>query len=282
MGPLALDLSNNGFVACVGMVSRAEIANALRRGRGSSSRRSELTADRRCLFCRSEHPVGGEEHVLSVALGNHFWVLPPNVVCASCNNGPLSRLDTALQEHPFIAMLRVLSSIPGRSGQPPTVGASNLRMARSDDGRLVIETDSFRHARDDGGDVQVRPSRQHFGPRHYDRTGRALLKTGLGLLRLVGGEGASNHTKYDHVRDSVLGDTTVPLRHAFGNSQLPTTALQIMLVAHNELAGVIVSLDYFGVRMCVETDGDAGTVSDEFLAREHVSVGADFPASPTE
>ncbi len=85
-----------------------------------------------CLYCSEPEPKGGEEHVLSVALGNWFWVIPPGVVCGQCNNGMLSALDTRLQTHPLIALVRTLAGIGGRRGQPPAVGASNLQMKRDE------------------------------------------------------------------------------------------------------------------------------------------------------
>src|SRR5204863_6329328 len=95
--------------------------------------------DRRCPYCGDPEPEGGEEHVLSAALGNWFWVLPPNVVCARCNNQVLSRLDSVLLRHPLVAVIRVLAGITGRHGQPAHVGASNMRLRRDDEGGLHIE-----------------------------------------------------------------------------------------------------------------------------------------------
>jgi hypothetical protein len=72
-------------------------------------------------------------------MGNWFWALSQDAVCARCNNEVLSRLDTALLRHPFISLIRVLADIPGRVGQPPVANASNMRLSRTED-RINVQT----------------------------------------------------------------------------------------------------------------------------------------------
>jgi hypothetical protein len=269
-----IPLNANGWLACIATAGRSHVGD-----RGAphprppiepQHRRWAARGDRACLFCGVPEPTGGEEHVLSSALGNWFWVLPSNVVCAGCNHGVLSRLDSALQAHPFISMMRVLNNIPGRSGQPPEMRASNVRMSRDTDGRLRIDTNNERHILKVGNELKIQPRWVNQTPRHHRDTARALLKFGLGLLWLAHGPDETSKAKYDHARAAVRGDDKVPIQHGFGNSKLPAHALQGMVVTHEFADGLRVDLDYFGVRLWAETEGSADQASDEFVAGSQV------------
>src|SRR5437764_795587 len=118
-----LDLSTRGFVVCLAAAGRSHLASYAGDARPRPSFSAEQRAwatnpQRRCPYCGDGEPTGGEEHVLSVALGNWFWVLPANAACARCNNQLLSRLDSVLLQHPLIATISVLAAITGRRGQP--------------------------------------------------------------------------------------------------------------------------------------------------------------------
>ncbi len=145
-----LNLSGGSFVVALAAAGRGHVGDYAPDERPRLPFSPEHLAwaripGRVCPYCSQIDPVGGEEHVLSVALGNWFWVIRPNVVCARCNNEVLSGLDTKLQQHPFIALIRVLSGVAGREGQPPRVGATNMVLRRDHDGELHIETNHRRH-----------------------------------------------------------------------------------------------------------------------------------------
>jgi len=220
---------------------------------------------RTCLYCRSLDPIGGEEHVLSVMLGNWFWVIPPNVVCHQCNHQQLSVLDTKLQQHPFIALVRTLANVPGRSGQPPQVGASNLKMARTNAGGLNVETNHTKHAALDGDELTARLKWSNFGPKQRGYAARALLKVGLGALWLARGPDETSLARYDHVRDAILGKTRVPMQHGHGNSTFPSHALSVMVSSDRLSLGVHVALNYFGVELWAETAGYVKEASRSFI-----------------
>src|SRR4051794_25015412 len=141
----AMDLSSNGFVVALAAAGRSHVDAAAASDRAwrpvhRRGSREQVGGDAYCLFCRAPEPVGSEEHILAVTLGNHFWVLPPNVVCGDCNHGPLARLDFALQQHPFISMIRTVGGVGGRAGRSPSFGAANMRVRRGPD-VLSIEAD---------------------------------------------------------------------------------------------------------------------------------------------
>ncbi len=123
--------------------------------------------------------------MLSVALGNWFWVIPPNVVCDRCNSTVLSDLDSRLQGHPLVAMIRTLAGITGRNGQPPVANASNMRLQRGAQSQLHIEVDHKRHVSRSEETTTVTPKWDNFGPRQRRVTARALLKLALGTTWLA-------------------------------------------------------------------------------------------------
>jgi hypothetical protein len=270
-----LDLPNDAFITCLGM---AAVQHAVAGSAGQEPRPRARFDDRHlrwarasgrvCPYCLGPEPAGGEEHVLSVALGNWFWVIPPGVVCDRCNNTVLSVLDTRLQQHPLIAMLRVLAGVAGRRGQPPVAGASNLRLRRDETGKLHIEADSQRHVTQGSETVELTPNWQNFGPPQRRTTARALLKLGLGTLWLGRGPDETGDARYDHVRDAIRDEASVPMQYGFGNSKLPSTALQIMVLASPRMPSVHVSLDYFGVQLWAQSEGYRHEASAWFLARE--------------
>jgi hypothetical protein len=267
------DLSANSFVVCLAAAGRSHVGNyaPYERPRPTfSAEQSRWAArdDRVCLYCGDVEPTGGEEHVLSVALGNWFWVIPPSVVCGRCNSGVLSTLDRGLQVHPLIALVRTLAGITGRKGQPAEVGASNVRLRRDDDGALHLEADHARHIRRSGETVTMTPKWANFGPAQRRLTARALLKIGLGTIWLARGPDETVAARYDHVRGAVLGVSEVPLQYGFGNSQLPGHALQIMTVSHDSKPGLRVTLDYFGIQLWAETAGYRDEANPDFLSSE--------------
>jgi hypothetical protein len=217
------------------------------------------------LYCRAAGPSGGEEHILSVALGNWFWTLPPNVACERCNNGVLSMLDTALQKHPLIASVWTLANVRGRSGQAPQVGASNMRLARDASGSLRVEADRARDVTQGADELILRPTWVNQGPRQKRDTARALLKSALGMVWLAKGPEESQRAKYDHVRHAIHGDKAVPVKYGFGNSSLPSHAIQILVISHEELRGLRVTLDYLGIQLWAETDGGPDEAALDFV-----------------
>jgi hypothetical protein len=87
-----LDLSGARHLTCVAVAGREHVEQRTELGArprprfGPEHHRWAGEPERQCLYCLAPRPGGGEEHILSVALGNWFWALLPGVVCDACNN----------------------------------------------------------------------------------------------------------------------------------------------------------------------------------------------------
>ena len=233
---------------------------------GPEHRQWAALPERRCLYCGIPSPAGSEEHVLGVSLGNWWWVIPPDVVCHECNHGPLAELDERLGAHPFIALTRTLTNIPGRKGQPPAVKASNLTMHRTAHGDLRVETNHPRHAAIDDDLLTAQVKWTNIGPAQRKVTARALMKVGLGILWLAKGPDETSQPRYDHVRDAVLSRASVPLKYGFGNSTFPNHALVVQVISDRLQTGLLVSLHYFGTELWAQSLGYESEASAEFIA----------------
>ena len=273
-----MDLSAGGRLVCLAAAGRSHVGDYAPDARPKPTFSAQHLAwaaarGRTCLYCPANEPTGGEEHVLGVALGNWFWVIPPNVVCGRCNNEVLSVLDTKLQAHPLIAMIRTLAGVTGRKGQPALAGASNMCLRRDEAGALRIEASHKRHVARGEETITMTPKWDNFGPPQRRVTARALLKLALGTIWLARGPDETSKSSYEHIRDAIRGDGDVPLQYGFGNSQLPGHALQIMTVAHEATPGLWVGFDYFGIELWARTEGYGDQASAAFLKKE---IGVEF------
>lgn len=268
-----IDVSAHGLIACIAMAARSHLIDSS----GSDRPRAPQSAQhlawaakprRACPYCTTVDPEGSEEHVLSVAFGNWFWVIPPNGVCSTCNHQVLSVLDTNLLKHPLMALIRTLIDVKGRKGQQPSVGASNMRIRRDANGVLHVETNHQRHVDQGADEIRATVKWDNFGPVQRRVTARALLKIGLGMLWLARGPDETAEQRYDHVRNAIRGDRAIPLQYGFGNSALPAHALQVTVVGQETMPGMRVALDYFGLELWAESAGYCDEADAEFLARE--------------
>jgi hypothetical protein len=236
--------------------------------RFSPQHREWADAQETCVYCGKADPIGPEEHVVSVGLGNYFWGMPPDVVCADCNHGVAAVLDQKLQEHPFIALIRTLTNITGRNGQFASVGASNLTIIRDGPSSLNVRTNNENHVAKTEETFEATLNWQNFGPRQRRLNARAMLKIGLGALWLARGPQETNSERYDHVRDAIQDRRNVPLRGGFGNSPFPSHVLQITVLTAATIEGVSVAFDYFGTRLWALSSGYRNEASDWFLSAE--------------
>jgi hypothetical protein len=206
--------------------------------------------------------------MVSVGLGNYFWGMPPNVVCADCNHGVAAVLDQGLQEHPFIALIRTMTNITGRKGQFASVGASNLKISREGPNSLNVTTNNEKHVTKTEEVFAATLNWQNFGPRQRRLNARALLKIGLGALWLARGPEETVGERYDHIRDAIQDRGEVPLRGGFGNSPFPSHVLQITVLTAATIEGVSVAFDYFGTRLWALSFGYREQASEWFLSDE--------------
>lgn len=78
----------------------------------------------RCVFCKSNSSSSTSvEHIFPRSLGNNEHVLPPGVVCDSCNNYFASKVEERVLSSAFFRDLRFRNCIPSKKGRvPPAVG----------------------------------------------------------------------------------------------------------------------------------------------------------------
>lgn len=267
-----LDASHSGLILAIAGATRAQVGEytpqARPRLRFTAEHREWAEAQDTCLYCGEPDPTGPEEHIVSVGLGNYFWGMPPNVVCAACNHGVAAVLDQRLQEHPFIALIRTMTNITGRKGQLPSVGASNLTISRDGPSSLNVRTNNENHVNKTEELFEATLNWQNFGPRQRRLNARALLKIGLGALWLARGPEETNSDRYHHVRDAIQDRGDVPLRGGFGNSPFPSQVLQITVLTTTTIKGVSVAFDYFGTRLWALSFGYREQASEWLLSDE--------------
>jgi hypothetical protein len=156
---------------------------------------------------------------LPQSLGNSDLVLPPGVVCDTCNSGTLSLLDQGLCDFGPLKLRRTMLGVPSKAGKVPTFryaegtieyqapingGEPTLilrnpspkfglrEVERFTDGRVMFEWNGS------GGG-------RRLTPRYASDLSRALLKAALECAWIDHGEMALE-SRFDHVRAAVLGE----------------------------------------------------------------------------
>jgi HNH endonuclease len=76
----------------------------------------------RCIFCKEPSDTcTSVEHVVPESLGNKTHVLPPGVVCDSCNNYFAGKVEQLVLESEYFKALRFADSIPSKKGKYPGI-----------------------------------------------------------------------------------------------------------------------------------------------------------------
>lgn len=166
--------------------------------------------DRRgvCLFClRGDGGFKTKEHLWPEALGNKRAVLPPGVVCDTCNRARLSVLDKALVEFPPIALSLVLDGITNKRGRivPREFDSVGLFPISADDGSHGV---LFRNAQvteppPDGKTLPLKLTHT-LGDLEWGRVARCVLAIGLESVALREGPTVALERRFDGVRRAVL------------------------------------------------------------------------------
>jgi hypothetical protein len=174
---------------------------------------SEPLHVRGCLFClRSDGGFTSREHVVSEALGNNEYILPPGVVCDRCNNQALAIVDEALVNFPPITLLRGERGLPSKAGKAvaskwgnatiywgPERGALNVV-----GGRKAVR-DMQTDGKTSRGTIELRTG----GPitaKRISRMVRSIWKSTLEFVYLDYGAEAAFDPGFDDVRQAVLHD----------------------------------------------------------------------------
>ena len=75
-----------------------------------------------CLFCKQDSSSSrSREHILPESLGNLSYVLPPGVVCDSCNNYFSRKVEKPFLESAAIMELRFRQALPSKRGKVPAM-----------------------------------------------------------------------------------------------------------------------------------------------------------------
>jgi hypothetical protein len=76
----------------------------------------------RCVFCKTNSSRSkSREHIIPESLGNISHILPPGVVCDSCNNYFSREVEKPFLDSDAVRLLRLEQSIPSKKGKIPSV-----------------------------------------------------------------------------------------------------------------------------------------------------------------
>lgn len=141
-----------------------------------------------CIFCKTkEGAFTCPEHVYPESLGNTQIILPEGLVCDSCNNGVLSRLDTHLVEHDGISFLKVMFlPINPKTGKFPKAKYQNLTIEKTHPRKiqLTAQSGSKNTFTDKSTNDESRFTINAIGCRPFDpvHLARSLYKIALGVI----------------------------------------------------------------------------------------------------
>ena len=165
---------------------------------------------RGCLFCRrTDRTFKSFEHIFPEGLGNVEKVLPPGVVCDTCNHEVCAPLDDALIKFPIIDIMRVTYGITSKKGAMPSTKFDNGTLTAERRGHLSLELDSRKWTTPPvpAGDGRVQWSYTSqisgFTPKKFALVHRALVKCALEFAWLDHGEEVLSD-RFDRERQIVL------------------------------------------------------------------------------
>lgn len=77
---------------------------------------------KRCLFCKADSSASRSvEHIIPESLGNTTAVLPPGVVCDTCNNYFARKVEAPFLQSPAVLHLRFHQRLENKRGRVPSV-----------------------------------------------------------------------------------------------------------------------------------------------------------------
>jgi hypothetical protein len=166
-----------------------------------------------CLFCR-RHDGGftSREHVLSEALGNDKYILPPGVVCDRCNNRHLSLADEALLNFPPITLLRGERGIPTKAGKAVASKWGNATIFWGPERGMLNVVGGRKAVRDmqtDGKTSSGKLTLTTGGPITAKRIGRmvrSVWKSALEFVYLDHGPDVAFAQGFDTARQAIIED----------------------------------------------------------------------------
>jgi len=166
----------------------------------------DVLSSSRCIFCLSS---GGSftapEHVLPEGLGNKELILPPGVVCDTCNNGPLSVCDQALLDFTPIALVRVSRGVRSKTGGFPSVKLGNATVRQISPDNVGVWVHSSKALTRTPGGFRANLLGHPMTSRYVGRATRFLFKATLEFVYVDLGQAETLSAKYNEVRRIALG-----------------------------------------------------------------------------
>lgn len=163
----------------------------------------------KCLYClRTDRVFSSEEHTIPRGLGNEEIVLPVGVVCDACNNEVLSGLDSVLLEFTPIKFQRSFQGVKSRKGKSTILKTPGFHMSHIAENHIQINVLDNSKTVTDMEDTSFKLnmlSSRKMTPEYTKMIARALYKIGLGVVYKDLGEEVAYSTRFDEVREIVLG-----------------------------------------------------------------------------
>lgn len=186
----------------------------------------EISTDKRCIYCLNDTGIfTSEEHIVPESLGNYDHVLPKGVVCDSCNNEILARLDEELVTSDMLGLLKTLFMPYTKDGKLPQATFQNLTIKKTHPTHIVINTSSKKYftmdETDEYGVVHFTiktAGRKKFDPKTI---GRSLYKIGLGMVAFHQGREVACDIRYDAARSFILRGDDFPNKLLISNQVKP-------------------------------------------------------------
>lgn len=161
-----------------------------------------------CIFCKSTNNLFfSVEHIFPESLGNKEKILPKGVVCDTCNNETLSRLDQALVEFEPIQFLRTINGIESKRGKVPTSSFNNIKIENPTKSHISINSKSKKNISNQtatGFQLNFRGNK-NLDDARLKLIARSLYKIGLELVCLDHGVSFALSERFDEIRDVILG-----------------------------------------------------------------------------
>ena len=208
----------------------------------------------KCIYCLSEtNKFESEEHILPFDI-NHTWILPKGYVCDKCNNGVLSRLDTAFLQYPYIKGILGYFSSFKRSGKFRITNFQNATVQHSGPNMMkIIEHPSKKRSmqvtqpNDDG--IYHWKTQFVSAPVSKKRKAkfkRSLLKIALGFVAFEKGHEEALSDNYDLIRESIQGRSDFNMNIMISDGDIvPSGGIVVNWKAVEEL--LIFKVEIFGL-----------------------------------
>jgi hypothetical protein len=84
----------------------------------------------RCIFCKADSSTSrAVEHIIPESLGNTEHILPPGVVCDSCNNYFARKIEKPLLDSDYFVHARHRAEVYSKKGRIPPIQAIHIESA---------------------------------------------------------------------------------------------------------------------------------------------------------